>query len=50
MIWQQIYNPAGNMVVSTALAAIPVIIMLLLAGLLVLLGGTKAAPFIYTLF
>ena len=28
MIWQQIYNPAGNMVVSTALAAIPVIIML----------------------
>jgi hypothetical protein len=29
---------------------IPVIIMLLLAGLLVLLGGTKAAPFIYTLF
>ena len=21
MIWQQIYNPAGNMVVSTALAA-----------------------------
>ena len=29
---------------------IPVIIMLLLAGLRVLLGGTKAAPFIYTLF
>ena len=29
---------------------IPVIIMLLLAGLLVLLGGTKAAPFIYTMF
>ena len=29
---------------------IPIIIMLLLAGLLVLLGGTKAAPFIYTLF
>jgi len=29
---------------------IPVIIMLLLAGLLVILGGTKAAPFIYTLF
>ncbi|MFM8873673.1 MAG: DUF5989 family protein [Phycisphaerales bacterium] len=29
---------------------IPVIIMLLLAGLLVVLGGTKAAPFIYTLF
>ena len=25
MIWQQIYNPAGNMVVSTALAAIPAV-------------------------
>lgn len=32
MIWQQIYNPAGNMVVSTALAAIPVIIMLAALG------------------
>ena len=34
MIWQQIYNPAGNMVVSTALAAIPVIIMLAALGFL----------------
>lgn len=32
MIWQQIYNPAGNMVVSTALAAIPVVIMLACPG------------------
>ena len=32
MIWQQIYNPAGNMVVSTALAAIPVVIMLAALG------------------
>ncbi len=28
----------------------PIIIMLLLVGVLVLVGGSKAAPFIYTLF
>ena len=28
----------------------PIIVVLLLAGLLVLLSGTAAAPFIYTLF
>ena len=28
----------------------PIILVLLLAGLLVLLGGTAGAPFIYTLF
>ncbi|HUD35022.1 MAG TPA: L-lactate permease [Variovorax sp.] len=28
MAWQQIYNPFGNMIISTALAAIPVIVML----------------------
>ena len=28
----------------------PIIVMLLLIGLLVILGGTGAAPFIYTLF
>jgi hypothetical protein len=28
----------------------PIIIVLLLVGLLVVLGGTGAAPFIYTLF
>ncbi len=28
----------------------PVIIVLLLVGVLIILGGTKAAPFIYTLF
>lgn len=32
MIWQQIYNPAGNMFISTALAAIPVIVMLAALG------------------
>ncbi|MBI3837594.1 MAG: hypothetical protein HY288_06640 [Planctomycetia bacterium] len=28
----------------------PIVIMLLLVGVLVILGGTAAAPFIYTLF
>jgi hypothetical protein len=28
----------------------PIIIVLLLVGVLIILGGTKAAPFIYTLF
>ncbi|MBK8207156.1 MAG: hypothetical protein IPK87_10290 [Planctomycetes bacterium] len=28
----------------------PIIVLLLLVGVLVLLGGTGAAPFIYTLF
>ena len=29
---------------------IPIIVVLLLVGLLIALGGTSAAPFIYTLF
>ena len=28
MVWQQRYPPFGNMIISTALAAIPVIVML----------------------
>jgi hypothetical protein len=28
----------------------PIVVMLLLLGVLILLGGTGAAPFIYTLF
>ncbi len=28
----------------------PIIVVLLLVGVLIILGGTKAAPFIYTLF
>ncbi|MDM0017115.1 L-lactate permease [Variovorax saccharolyticus] len=32
MSWQQIYDPFGNMIISTALAAIPVVVMLAALG------------------
>ena len=34
MTWQQIYNPFNNMVISTLLAAIPVVVMLVALGFL----------------
>ena len=33
-MWQQIYDPFGNMIISTALAAIPVVVMLVALGFL----------------
>ena len=32
-MWQQIYNPFGNMVISTTLAAVPVVVMLAALGI-----------------
>jgi lactate permease len=34
MVWQQIYDPFGNMIVSTVFAAVPVVVMLVCLGFL----------------
>lgn len=34
MVWQQIYDPFGNMFISTLLAAVPVVVMLVCLGFL----------------
>jgi len=43
MVWQQIYNPFSNMVVSTILAAVPVVVMLVGLGFLHLKAHIAAA-------
>lgn len=43
MIWQQIYDPMGNMAISTLLAAIPVVVMLVGLGFLHMKAHMAAA-------
>jgi len=48
MVWQQIYDPFNNMVVSTALAALPVLVMLVGLGFMHLKAHIAAAAGLVT--
>lgn len=43
MVWQQVYDPFHNMVISTALAAIPIVVMLASLGLFHIKAHVAAA-------
>ncbi|HEY4972210.1 MAG TPA: L-lactate permease, partial [Steroidobacteraceae bacterium] len=43
MVWQQIYDPFGNMFISTALAAVPVVVMLVALGFMHIKAHIAAA-------
>jgi lactate permease len=43
MVWQQVYDPFANMIMSTALAAVPVVVMLVSLGFLHIKAHIAAA-------
>src|SRR5574337_1649020 len=50
MAWQQVYNPFGNMIISTLLAALPVVVLLVGLGILHLKAHWAAGAGLLTAF
>ncbi|MFN3305051.1 MAG: L-lactate permease [Roseateles sp.] len=50
MVWQQVYNPFDNMLISTAVAAVPVVVMLLGLGVFHLKAHVAAAAGLVSAF